>query len=744
MRSNQKAFCCLVLVCTYHLAMDVVAIQARLEQLQQEENAENETLQALLANSSHLEAKIETLQHTTPKLGGIKVEVAQLNDTVGATCGLAESVSSKVRELDLVKVRLEQCLEHVKAITSIKMWVDGVQVALDTKDYAKAAIYVQQYLDFEAAQTGPINATDEYSLQVLHACKERLHSSLLQGANTALEQNDIAECLSFVRQLPRLYEHEEALGFLGTVIKREISQTYQASERYLSGDTKELEGTKLFNGYSAVLEASMAALNAHSSFVETHLGCEYVHKMVVSLQAACDSLAVPIIERFMEARNLKTSVATSGSLDTQKLDTLLAEVTAFLNRTALYFRFLNTQIKQAEESGSQVVDAAAKPTQSQALSKLLHSSALLRIIHELRADYVTLESAFVSVSMKKAMERDELIEGQKTTTVGDDCFFIAKKATNRAMLTTDAQATCATINNLCASLTDDLLAYLMAKIQQARASGLDFSALQGKLMSLAARSGAAAATGQTPSDKPVKIPLPVWVNDLFQVGEFTTQLHRQLMEMKEGLSSSWTKEDDAQLSTQIDLILDFKASVEMQLAGAMADVAATGLTSKLKLTLDELPFSSYELEEEDVVGLDSSCPQMIPVQKAIDAQIKLAKSALLSGSFPVWCSAFTELICDQLETIVLGGAFNQLGALQLERDVASLSAFISRASDCAVRDKFQRLNQICTLLSLDEPQDVYDVYGKGRTKWIVASTQVKKILLRRKDFASEKVAALRV
>ena len=44
-----------------------------------------------------------------------------LSETVGRACALAENVSSKVRELDLVKGRLKNTLRHLGAIMDLKV-----------------------------------------------------------------------------------------------------------------------------------------------------------------------------------------------------------------------------------------------------------------------------------------------------------------------------------------------------------------------------------------------------------------------------------------------------------------------------------------------------------------------------------------------------------------------------------------------------------------------------------------------
>jgi hypothetical protein len=47
------------------------------------------------------------LTRARPKLGKLQSDAKDLFDLVGSTCSLAENISSKVRELDLAKVRTQ-------------------------------------------------------------------------------------------------------------------------------------------------------------------------------------------------------------------------------------------------------------------------------------------------------------------------------------------------------------------------------------------------------------------------------------------------------------------------------------------------------------------------------------------------------------------------------------------------------------------------------------------------------------
>lgn len=48
-------------------------------------------------------------------------DAASLSEMVGTTCALADDVSTKVRELDTVKVRLQQTLQRAKDISGLRV-----------------------------------------------------------------------------------------------------------------------------------------------------------------------------------------------------------------------------------------------------------------------------------------------------------------------------------------------------------------------------------------------------------------------------------------------------------------------------------------------------------------------------------------------------------------------------------------------------------------------------------------------
>jgi hypothetical protein len=102
----------------------------------------------------------------------------------------------------------------------------------------------------------------------------------------------------------------------------------------------------------------------------------------------------------------------------------------------------------------------------------------------------------------------------------------------------------------------------------------------------------------------------------------------------------------------------------------------------------------------------------------------------------------------QLESWFLSRAtrVNQLGALQFDKDVRVISAFLASEGGAGdeVREAFAALTQLSEVLNVDTPQDVLDVYGRRRrgVAWTLPAARVKEVLSRRVEFADAAINKL--
>jgi hypothetical protein len=122
--------------------------QARqlLEHLSREEEDVSKELELLLEQQTQLDLRMSLFQHMLPTLRGLEADSVSLDEVIGRASQLADSVSCKVRLLDQAKGRVYACMKRVDDVIDLKSCVDGVQYAMTTGDYEKAAAHIHRYL----------------------------------------------------------------------------------------------------------------------------------------------------------------------------------------------------------------------------------------------------------------------------------------------------------------------------------------------------------------------------------------------------------------------------------------------------------------------------------------------------------------------------------------------------------------------------------------------------------------------
>lgn len=156
------------------------------------------------------------------------------------------------------------------------------------------------------------------------------------------------------------------------------------------------------------------------------------------------------------------------------------------------------------------------------------------------------------------------------------------------------------------------------------------------------------------------------------------------------------------------------------------------------------PGVSYELTEQQFTFNEANDPF---------AQAFVAGMRALLGSFratlsPANYREVAELAARSTAALVekwfdsRGSRFNQLGALQFDKDLRVLGAFFNEA--CDAREAFAVLTQMASVLSVDALEDVPDVFGRASrgVAWKLSAARVKEILSRRVEFADAAINKL--
>ena len=101
----------------------------------------------------------------------------------------------------------------------------------------------------------------------------------------------------------------------------------------------------------------------------------------------------------------------------------------------------------------------------------------------------------------------------------------------------------------------------------------------------------------------------------------------------------------------------------------------------------------------------------------------------------------SKQIVERIEAVLRLKRFNQLGGLQLDRDVRMLVATLSEVVPGAVRERFGRLSEMSTLLSFESPAEILDY---SSVSWKLTETQIREVLSQRFDFDQREITALQL
>jgi hypothetical protein len=145
---------------------------------------------------------------------------------------------------------------------------------------------------------------------------------------------------------------------------------------------------------------------------------------------------------------------------------------------------------------------------------------------------------------------------------------------------------------------------------------------------------------------------------------------------------------------------------------------------------------------------------MAELMAALDATLQPFKEALSAGCFDALVrKVLGEHLLPPLERLVLGNkgaGFSSLGAMLFDKDVRALTGFVSGLTHRPVRDSFTRLSQISLVLTLAEPQEIFEynwgdnTAGGGKILWSLTAEEVRRTMRRRSDWSQDRVMALRL
>ncbi|XP_060518006.1 conserved oligomeric Golgi complex subunit 4 [Cylas formicarius] len=737
--------------------------QQDLEKLKFEEKTLLDDLNAMLSQKTYIESKINEISKVIPTLKVMKQNAEELVSTVNEISESSEKISGKIRTLDTVRNRVDECMLRVNDLIDLEVCSQGVQAAILDMDYEKGAAHIHRFLSMDQTLLQrTANDMDNVSnmlksVRTLQDATAQLRAIVEHKFTEAVNNEDLALIEKFFKIFPLLGMHAEGVREFCTYLRTKVAET--ADKNLKSAMTMPLADKRHAIIYADTLtflfEGLARIIDSHQPLLETYYGPGKMLPTVDILQKECDKQVKRLLSEWMKARKLKEKLqvitdlsrmnptASFGKLekiDPKDLDILIGETTLMHFRCELYIKFINRKV--AADIEISTPDAVQKEKSLKLLEQLIVNSDLSQCKHELLSYYLKFEQYFMEESVIKAINMDCLDPSQQISSMVDDTFFIVRKCIRRSISTGSLDGICVIINNACRVLENNFCDNLKMRLKQGYPSGyldltqaynvLQTSIQQGRLQS-----------GDTEQARTAFI---MALNNADTSTEYVEALCDSIL--KE-IESAWPRMNPNQRG-KLESCLSGLSSVVVNLKSiinyGMQQLGSTAIKPRITPWVDSFLNYSHDLTEDELSEYEAGESFAQTLIMNLETLLSSFRDILTPSNHENFTEVLTTEVTQRMEKAVMKSTFNRLGGLVLDKEIRSLSGYITAATNFSVRDKFARLSQIATVLNLEQVSEIYDYWGDhdGALTWRLTPTEIKNIMKLRSDLRQEEIKRLKL
>ena len=678
--------------------------------------------------------------------GLVEERVEGLCERLDESAGLAGRVSARVRELDRAQGRVRDTLRRLDALTERASALEGVKAALASEDFEEATRLVRVFREIEAG--GAAGAEDDKAGSMAIEVRQ-LEERVRLRMREAEESGDSDQLLRFAALWGPLGKPDEGRAALAAVATRRSTKAAEKAWDGLLGEVaahEERGGGKppdFCTAFAVILRSSAAAAAAAGNAA----GQGAVAAMTTAAYEASEARAAGILQQFGEHRALvRLAQDVSGPRvgpdggparqlpDPRALEGTLQELLLMIARGEEYLGWVEDRLKgaTAEADGDQG---------SADLLSGLRSKSLNTALGELQGFYCLLERCYLERSIAKAAAMDKLPAEGLTSSLVDDAFYLLLKCARRAAASRSPQCLCNVLSNINQILVSDVKAAVQRRLRgsvQRLLSGL--SAEDAEIDAGPGRAGAEGGERGRIGQRGVGEAAAA-LNNLDVCSEYIQKLRRELERTAQATPYAAPDKDRIRscLGDLGKTAGDYRA-----LSSSALEAVARGIVPRLRSNLDILTGISYELSETDYSAYEAEDPWAQRVLASLEECSAQLQPLLTQANYDSVVHLIIDAIVGRIEAVLMQKRFNQLGALQLDKEVRGLVSQTSSLTERTVRDKFARLSHISTALNLDNPAEILDYWGEnaGTMNWRLTGREVKQVLRLRRDFAPDDIELL--
>ena len=229
------------------------------------------------------------------------------------------------------------------------------------------------------------------------------------------------------------------------------------------------------------------------------------------------------------------------------------------------------------------------------------------------------------------------------------------------------------------------------------------------------------------------------MNDVDLSAVYVEKLRQQLEQVAHQVFSPTPQDDDRIQMVLADLN---KTSSEIRrLADQATEQLTTSLMLKTRHTLEAFISASYELSDAGG-GFEISDQWSALMLQSFGRTFSWLQPMLTPDLMQRVLASAVDKIVSRMEAAVAAKTFTQLGGLQLDKDVRALVIGLSELCETSLRDKFARLGQLATVLSVESAGEAADLIRDELLS--LSALDVRSALMQRVDLSQSAVLSLQV
>ncbi|OQR83353.1 conserved oligomeric Golgi complex subunit [Achlya hypogyna] len=715
------------------------------------------------------QALLETHLYTTDaaSIDVLRKQTKHVGTAIAGAHDVAEKMTRDVRRLGRMQERVKASIERSDGILRVRQSMQRLQACMNERNYKDAAACLQDLRTIEALAI-PIDVGDKLRM---NSAENDIRDAIERQMDAALRQKDEGAVLRLGSIFEPMQFAEEGVTMVLAFASSQLSDRLEPTTNLDRASVVDLTG-HLIHVFNAVAEST---LRFETLMLQSFSSVRGAERLLSTVYGIGSPVAVRILNAYMATRALAETVNKAKAAQTQEANAagktpdvdwnpLLNELAVVLQHSQTYERFVRARdVHFLSKSGA---PASLLPS--------FNASPLTNVVQELAAYYCALEDVCLSASTRKALAMEEVrsiaLPGAQAllvvSSVLDEVFYVARNCSCRALATGHVDSACGVLNlvaNLLQTAVFDLFSVRVQSIPRdlrdaGPAPGLLQSSTQlrdhvqtiatlGKKMTSRNMATTPPASSSGPPKPPAVAAPPVTLNSIDTSVAYLAQLQATLeAETKAAFSDPLPAQIKSCLLGLEETAKAYKGLLDAgikHVTGVFQPRLAAGITPLVKKAAFDLTDAMFAANEAND-----------PFAGALVAQLRQLldpfEASVASATFEQIVDAMAIVTAELVESLVLTKLppFNQLGALQFEKDVRLLTGYFgektqySRAHHVA----FGTLRQCVMVLSVDVPDDVLEFYGRPTTRgvvdWKLSAARVVELLQARVEFTNVEIAAL--